>query len=614
VKPEKIKIAFIKFGGLAAGGTERWLQVIAANLDKNFFHIDYYYCDAAPYLGSSWKHPDTDENRLQYMLDNKVNLIKFHVGAVNARKRTKDWIDTDFWDVFDEKKYDFIQTAKSGLREYPFFLMGKSKIVDSIHLDAGVDFSPNIIWTVHNSCWQRRKWIKKGGNAQRSSVCCVPIVPQREQSNLRQQLKIPDNAIVAGFHQRNDDNIFSPIPLASFKKLKSPERYFIILGGGEKYRTQAKALNIDNVIFLEHNSDSSIIGKFLNTLDIYAHGRYDGETFGAVIAEAMLNKLPCISHKSHIANAHHETMGPGGIWASSQEDYTNKLELLFLDKNMRDKIAAKAYKYAMSNYTLDSCIKKMENLYRDLLDNQKPYKWEIDYKFQESSLGFLTSEENIHLTDAPASAFNDILLQDTIKNNQRLLIISNTTLKYTLIAAHANYPDVEMYFLLHSPNNLKNDLELNNYEDCCHFFSDELNFIEHFKPKENNNKTKQIAITDKNINKDTCLEIVNQQIPVIIQGNMENHKNLFHQLQNNGYKLYSFCLYLKEFNVKTANHEDLLIAYPIKIQYAQRLSASISIYKTVFHKKLKNKTIDYIKKIKSRLERFWILRRLRELI
>ena len=33
----KIKVAFIKFGGLCAGGTERFLHAIAANLPKEEF-------------------------------------------------------------------------------------------------------------------------------------------------------------------------------------------------------------------------------------------------------------------------------------------------------------------------------------------------------------------------------------------------------------------------------------------------------------------------------------------------------------------------------------------------------------------------------------------------
>ena len=45
-----IKIAFIKFGGMAIGGTEKVLQTIAAELPKDQFEVDFFYCDAAPYI------------------------------------------------------------------------------------------------------------------------------------------------------------------------------------------------------------------------------------------------------------------------------------------------------------------------------------------------------------------------------------------------------------------------------------------------------------------------------------------------------------------------------------------------------------------------------------
>ena len=48
---EKIKVAFIKFGGMANGGTEKYLQTIAAHLPKDEFDVDFFYCDAAPYIG-----------------------------------------------------------------------------------------------------------------------------------------------------------------------------------------------------------------------------------------------------------------------------------------------------------------------------------------------------------------------------------------------------------------------------------------------------------------------------------------------------------------------------------------------------------------------------------
>lgn len=44
---KRIRIAFIKFDGLAAGGTQQWLRMMAANLPKDRFVADYYDCDTS---------------------------------------------------------------------------------------------------------------------------------------------------------------------------------------------------------------------------------------------------------------------------------------------------------------------------------------------------------------------------------------------------------------------------------------------------------------------------------------------------------------------------------------------------------------------------------------
>ena len=81
-----IKVAFIKFGGMANGGTEKYLQTIAAHLPKDEFEVDFFYCDAAPYIGSDFKHIDTDPSRVEYVKEHGVNLIKFDVEFKDVTK------------------------------------------------------------------------------------------------------------------------------------------------------------------------------------------------------------------------------------------------------------------------------------------------------------------------------------------------------------------------------------------------------------------------------------------------------------------------------------------------------------------------------------------------
>ena len=129
-----IKIAFIKFGGMANGGTEKYLQTIAAHLPKDEFEVDFFYCDSAPYIGSDFVHPDTDLSRVEYCKSHGVNLIKFNVEFKDLRTQTHDWVNTDFWEYFNEDSYDLMQLGRAGHPEYPFIHINKTPIIDSIHL------------------------------------------------------------------------------------------------------------------------------------------------------------------------------------------------------------------------------------------------------------------------------------------------------------------------------------------------------------------------------------------------------------------------------------------------------------------------------------------------
>ena len=384
---KKIRIAFIKFGGLAVGGSELWLQKIAANLPKDAFDIDYYYSDAAPLIGTDYMPGNTDPNRVNYMIDNGVNLIRFKVGAADYQLHYHPWIDTDFWDMFDDKRYDLVQTVKAGPREYPFYLIDKP-IVEIVALANRPDKSKNIAWSFHSSAWQRDVWLKKGGSEKRSSVLPAPLEQPLSRENYREELDIPKDAIVAGFHQRKDDNIWSQIPLNAFSKCQNQNWHFIIKGGSNLYKKQATELRLKNMHFLPSDGDNMTVSKFLNTIDIFAHGRRDGETFGAVIAEALIHGKPCLSHYSETGlNAHKETMGTAGLFAMDEKDYTEKLHSLFSDNDLRKRLAAEAKKNS-SEYSIDNTIKKVTEVYREILTDSSRFRISTDYISRAKDFAF----------------------------------------------------------------------------------------------------------------------------------------------------------------------------------------------------------------------------------
>lgn len=365
------KIAFIKFGGLATGGTEKWLQTIAANLPKDKYEVTFFYCDTAPYLGSDFKHPDTDPNRLEYMQKSGVKLQKFHVGQKNVTVSTHDWIGTNFWDVFKEENYDLVCTGRAGHSEYPFHLIRKVPIVEFVTLAGMADNQSNIVKSVHISKFQADSWVRAGGNPSRIEI--VPLFAElplfTKLGSLRSKLGLRLTDFVFGFHQRDDRGIVSTIPLQAYKTIENPNTVFLMLGGDTLYSNAAAQLGIKRFHQLPHTGNPDEIHEFLNTLDVYSHGRADGETFGHVLAEALSHGLPCVSHVAPNMG-HVETIGPAGVVVNDMDSYVSFLKQMMQDRAFYQKLSKAAKEHFHKELSLETGMKKISKMFDEVFETE----------------------------------------------------------------------------------------------------------------------------------------------------------------------------------------------------------------------------------------------------
>ena len=367
-----IKIAFIKYGGCSLGGTETFLRTIANNIDKEIFEVHYFYCDASPYIGSDYKHMDTDASAEESLRKNGVKLHKFNVKYKNIQVPTHDWIDTNFWDIFNEKDFDLIQTGRAGHPEYPFHLIKNTPIIDSIHLNAGVDNQKNISRVLHLANINIKNWVKSGGDKKRVRLISLPIDQKIDKvNNLRSKLSIQNKVNILGFHQRKDDNIYSEIPLKAYSEIEDEETAFILLGGSTKYLKQARKLKLINFYHLEFDTIENLEELFLNTLTIYTHGRKDGEVNSTAIANAMRNGLPIVSHFSKYNNGHLEQIAEAGKVCKSTEEYIEEIKKLIQNRDYYKHRSKNSFDNFDTNYEISSQINKIENIYLEVIS--KPY-------------------------------------------------------------------------------------------------------------------------------------------------------------------------------------------------------------------------------------------------
>ncbi len=320
-----MKIAFIKTVGLSSGGGERYLQTMASLLVKAGHKVDYFYTNNAPCLGTDWRHPPHDEARRIYIESMGVNAIPVHVDTIGEL----DWIGTDLFEKFSEKNYDVVGTARGGYPEYPFTKLDTVKIVDSIH-GVKVHNKPNIKKSILLCKWQADLWIKNGGDVSKLEIVpSLVYVPEKTADNYRKELGIPDDAFVYGYHQRNENGLFSPIPLRAFQCLQTEQKniHFVIMGGGETHRNYADHHGLKNVHFIDHTSDTVKIHKFLQTLNCYSHSKSSGEVCSVCIIEAMYHGLPIISHPGNDMG-HLEMIDGCGKMTYNLDEYVTEMRLL----------------------------------------------------------------------------------------------------------------------------------------------------------------------------------------------------------------------------------------------------------------------------------------------
>ena len=350
------KIACVKFAGLASGGTEKYLQTLAIILAKNNYNVDYFYTNVAQLKSV---HPDNDDDRKKLVESYNINTIPVHLD----RHGDLEWTNTNFWELFKEDRYDFVQTARGGYEEYPFNVMNNCSIIDSIHGFLAFD-KPNIKKAILLCNWQADKWISNGGNSKKVEIIpSIVEVPKKKESNLRKLLNIQEK-FVYGFHQATRSDIFSNISLLAYSKIQDDDTCFVILGGSQLYVDLAKQLNLKNVYFLDFTSCVEDIHEFLAGIDVFAHARSDGEVCSASIIEAMYHGKPVISHPA-LNMGHLEQIEDCGKMAYSVEEYAQEMKKL---KDDKDYYAEKSEK-TLIKYNEKYDFKKIESNIIHLYDN-----------------------------------------------------------------------------------------------------------------------------------------------------------------------------------------------------------------------------------------------------
>lgn len=361
-----MNVAFVKCCGLAPGGTEKDLQSIATVLAKNGHNVDYFYTNPMKQIGSGFVLPDNSQKRKEFVESFGIKTIPVFVEHRHGSSFPYEWGNTDFWNIFDETKYDILQIATGGNPEYPFNVMKSIKIIEKVHSTYS-NRMERVKRSILISQWQADQWKINGGDISKATIIPnIVYVPEGINEDLRDSLNIPKDAFVYGFHQAERPGMFHSISLDAFNIIQHSNNFFIIMGGDKQYQEYVLSRGIKNVFFVNFSDKVENIHKFLNTLNVFAHARSDGEVCSCSIIEALSHGLPVLSHPG-INMGHIEQIGNCGIVTTSVEEYAQEMKRLENNKDYLTEKSSIAFNQYKTKYDYRNIEQRFLDVYAEVL-------------------------------------------------------------------------------------------------------------------------------------------------------------------------------------------------------------------------------------------------------
>jgi len=360
---------------LNLGGTEKTCQLFFEHAGEDF--------EVAVVTERSGQHPRLEEFRKAakvsggeiFMVDSYAQEGIIDVSGLNG--------------VIAHFKPDIFHVYRSGYAEYPE--PGEHiKVPHFVETNVFGMFDPNpaIGRTLFMSKWlmdsltNRMSAIARNTYDDRLDYVNNPVVSPYTDDCLPIKNQWPSDCIILGRVGRPDNGIYNSVHIEAAYRLRQQgyDVRFVVVAPPSNMVDDLANYEIP-FYMVEPTTDPLILSQAYNTMDIYAHARADGETFGVNIAEAMIHSLPVVTH---VATPSVPGMGvfqsqtelvdhglTGLIVDNDVEQYTNALKRLIDGVNLRLYMGASGRAKAEREYHIDACMKKLERIYREVVNAQE---------------------------------------------------------------------------------------------------------------------------------------------------------------------------------------------------------------------------------------------------
>lgn len=185
-----------------------------------------------------------------------------------------------------------------------------------------------------------------------------------ERLAFRRAHEIPEDAFLLGRIGQSSRWKWDPVIFEAFEAVAKahPHAYLLLVGLPEALRPRMEALapwiraRIVEIPFL--TGDAALRAGY-SALDVFIHAARIGESFGMVLAEAMLCGCPVVTLSTPARdNSQLEVVGHmrGGLVVNDAASMADAVKLLIRDEPLRRRLAHDGAAHVKANYTLDQVI------------------------------------------------------------------------------------------------------------------------------------------------------------------------------------------------------------------------------------------------------------------
>lgn len=350
---------------LGLGGTEKTCQLFFEHATRGEFQV-------------ALAHEATGDKARLGEFQHGAAVVKAPIFQVDSYEDPKHPNGRALQNVIDVFKPDILHVYRSGFSEYPDpGLDVRVPHFVETNVFGFVDRNPLIDRTLFMSKWLMDHTLRGlehprfdfVNNPVEMPVTSLPLPIRHtwKDATILGRVGRPDNGIYNAVH----------VEAARLLRLQGFDIRFLVVAPPENMTKDLEKAEVPFKV-VQPTTDPLVLSMAYNTMDIYAHARADGETFGVNIAEAMIHGLPVVTH---IAVPSFQGMGvfqsqtelvedsrTGFIVSNDPVLYADALKLLIENPSLRMRFGEAGFSKAVEHYQVSACMRKLERIYREVVN------------------------------------------------------------------------------------------------------------------------------------------------------------------------------------------------------------------------------------------------------